>query len=417
MTTKKVCVIGAGITGISLANNLTQSDLEAVLIDRNPYPGGRTVHYGCKATDSCVHCGVCLARDAMVQLKGNSGPSTSLRTGVEMVLSSTPRSIRRNSDGSFEIEIETLPNQIDWKKCVECGLCQEACPENAVKRVAGWKFYIDDTCNDCGKCVEACPVSAINLEKNLTTETLVADSLVVSTGFTPFNPGINRKWGYGDNPRVITGSDLERLFYEEKYLPDEINKDDPNKIAFIQCVGSRNIMEGMAQCSRICCAFALRMAGRIQQEKPDSEIDFYYMDIQRFGKNFSDFWATVSDKINFIRSHPLNIKVNTEGKPIVRFESIPDNKCEEDVYDCVVLSHGLCPSEDTDELTEIFGLDLDSNGFFRVPSYQRLIPPLKGDVGGIFIAGTCKGPMNIEECVDDASAVSEQLLEFLGQRI
>lgn len=82
MTTKKVCVIGAGITGISLANNLTQSDLEAVLIDRNPYPGGRTVHYGCKATDSCVHCGVCLARDAMVQLKGNSGPSTSLRTGV-----------------------------------------------------------------------------------------------------------------------------------------------------------------------------------------------------------------------------------------------------------------------------------------------------------------------------------------------
>jgi heterodisulfide reductase subunit A-like polyferredoxin len=70
----------------------------------------------------------------------------------------------------------------------------------------------------------------------------------------------------------------------------------------------------------------------------------------------------------------------------------------------------------------MFGLDLDSNGFFRVPSYQRLISPLKkspleGGKGGIFIAGTCKGPMNIEECVDDASAVSEQLFEFLGENI
>jgi heterodisulfide reductase subunit A len=352
----------------------------------------------------------------MVQLQENSGSSTSLRTGVEMLLSSTPQSIRRNSDGSFEINIETLPNQIDWKKCIGCGLCQEACPENAVERIEGWKFYIKNNCTDCGKCVEVCPVSAINLERELTSETFVADTLVVSTGFEPFNPGINRKWGYGDNPRVITGSDLERLFYEEKYLPDDIDKDESKKIAFIQCVGSRNIMEGMAQCSRICCAFALRMASRIKHEKPDAEIDFYYMDIQRFGKNFDNFWATVSDKINFIRSNPISIKINAQGKPIIRFESIPDNTCEEAGYDLVVLSHGLCPSGDTDELTEMFELDLDSNGFFKAPSYQQNFPLKRthGEDRGIFIAGTCKGPMNIEECVDDASAVSEQIIEFLA---
>ena len=400
---KNVCIIGAGITGLSLTNSLTQSDVQVLLIDRNPYPGGRTVFYGCKATDSCVHCGVCLARDAMAQFRENPG--------VEMLLSSTPRSIRRNSEESFEIDVETLSNQIDWTKCIECGLCQEACPENAVERIEGWKFYIKDTCTDCGKCVEACPVSAINLEKRSQVEIRVADSIVVSTGFTPFDPGINRKWGYGDNPQVITGSDLERLLYEEKYLPDEVSKtDEATKIAFIQCVGSRNIMEGMAQCSRICCAYALRMAGRLKHEKPDAEIDFYYMDIQRFGKDFENFVATLSDKINFIRSNPLNIKVDDQGKPIIRFESIPGNKCEETTYDYVVLSHGLCPAEDADELTEKFDLDLDSNGFFRVPSYQQ-------SGAGIFVAGTCKGPMNIEECVDNASAVSEQLLEFLGEKI
>jgi heterodisulfide reductase subunit A len=149
------------------------------------------------------------------------------------------------------------------------------------------------------------------------------------------------------------------------------------------------------------------------------------MDIQRFGKNFDGFWATVSEKINFIRSNPLNIKVNTAGKPIIRFEAMPDNTCEEAAYDLVVLSHGLCPSGDADELAEMFDLDFDAHGFFRVPSYQRSTPQLsgvsldgrQGSAGGIFIAGTCKGPMNIEECVDDASAVSEQLLEFLGERI
>jgi heterodisulfide reductase subunit A len=334
---------------------------------------------------------------------------------LELLLSSTPRSIRHNSNGGFEIDVETLPNRIDWKACIECGLCQEACSENAVERIEGWKFYINDNCTNCGKCVEVCPVSAINLERELTTKTLVADSLVVSTGFEPFNPGINRKWGYGDNPRVITGSDLERLFYEEKYLPDEIHTDGPKKIAFIQCVGSRNIMEGMAQCSRICCAFALRMAGRIKHEKPDADIDFYYMDIQRFGKNFDTFWERVSDKINFIRSNPISIKIDEQGKPLIRFESIPGNKCEEAAYDYVVLSHGLCPSENADEFMKMCDLDLDSNGFFKVPSYQQT-SPLEGDQGGargVFIAGTCKGPMNIEECVDDASAVSEQLLEFL----
>jgi len=407
MATKSVCVIGSGITGLSLANNLAQSDVKVLLIDRNPYPGGRAVHYGCKATDSCVHCGVCLARDAMVQFQDNSC--------MEMLLASIPRAIRRNSDGSFEINVETLPNPIDWQKCIACKLCQEVCPENAVKRVEGWKFYIDDTCNDCGKCVEVCPVSAINLEKNSTTETLVADSIVVSTGFTPFDPRVNRKWGYGKNPRVITGSDLERLFYEEKYLPEESRGTTP-KIAFIQCVGSRNMMEGKAQCSRICCAYALRMAGRIKQEQPDAAIDFYYMDIQRFGKNFENFWRTVADKINFIRSNPITIKIDAQGKPIIRFESIPGNKCAEAAYDLVVLSHGLWPSADAAEFAEMFNLDLDVNGFFRVPSY----PPLKGVGGmssGIFIAGTCKGPMNIEECVDDAAAVSEQVLEFLGEKV
>ena len=355
---RTVGIIGAGITGISVANRLAQADVDVVLVDRHSSPGGRAVEYGCKATDTCVHCGVCLAREALAQLEHLSH--------LQLFLSSIPHSMRSLSDDSFEIELETLTNG--------------------------------------------------NLSG--TSETLHVDAVVVSTGFTPFNPVMNRKWGYGNNPCVMTGSELERLFYEEKYLPDDLG-DIPKKIAFIQCVGSRNVTEGMAQCSRICCAYALRMAGRIKHEMPETDIDFYYMDIQRFGKNFESFWTTVSDKINFIRSLPISINIDTQGKPIVRFEASPGNACDDRLYDLVVLSHGLCPSDDSDEVADIFELNRNSNGFFSLPSYQRVASPLKkrgGMSSGIFIAGTCRGPMTIAECVEDASAVSEHVLAFLENK-
>ena len=351
MDTKTVCIIGAGTTGLSLAHNLVRSNVEVALIDRNPYPGGHAVDYGCKATDTCMHCGVCLVRDALTQLQQNPRLKT--------LYSSIPRTMGSHADGRFEIDIESPDNH---------------------------------------------------------QSTISADAVVVATGFTPFNPSMNRKWGYGDNARVITASDLERLFYEEQYFPENLSE-TPRTIAFVQCVGSRNIMEGVAQCSRICCTYALRMAGRLKHEFPDSEIDFYYMDIQRLGKDFETLWATVSDSVNFIRSNPISIEINAEGKPLIRFESIPGNRCEKTAYDLVVLSHGLCPSDDRDELAEMCDLDLDSNGFFAVPQSQQKAPLDRGDgqTGGIFVAGTCRGPMTIAECVEDASNVSEQILEFLKE--
>jgi len=385
--TKKACIVGAGISGISVANNLTRSDIEVVLIDRNPYPGGRAVHYGCKATDNCVHCGVCLVRDAIAQLEENSG--------VNIELSSTPRSMCYHADGSFEINVEFVDQEENRNTPLPPS--RDDTPLTPLKGGFMKELPIK------GRFEDKSP-----LEGGRGVSSLVADAVVLSTGFTPFNPSINRKWGYGNNPRVVTGSDLERLFYEETYLPD-----DTHKIAFIQCVGSRNIMEGMAQCSRICCAYALRMASRLKKEFPDTEIDFYYMDIQRFGKNFEQFWTTVSDKINFIRSNPITIDISEQGKPIIRFESIPGNKCEKTAYDLVVLSHGLCPSENADDLADMFDLNLDSDGFFK----NSHLEGGKGGVRGVFIAGTCRGPMTIAECVEDASSVSGQVLKFLRNNV
>jgi heterodisulfide reductase subunit A len=303
--------------------------------------------------------------------------------------------------GSLEIDIQTKANLIDWQACVECGRCVEVCPEQAIEKVPGWKYYANDNCNACGKCVDACPVGAISLNRPVEKATVQADSVVLAAGYEPFDPAVNRKWGYGANPRVLTGSQMEKLFFEETYLPQEARR-----LAFVQCVGSRGVMEGQKQCSRVCCAYALRMAGRLKQEHPELAIDFYYMDIQRFGKNFEEFWKQIRGKINLIASNPISIKTDDKGLPVVRYESLPDLACREQSYDLVVLSNGITPALDSESLADLFNLDLDAAGFLNTTGTSR-----------VFTAGTCKRPMRIDDCIEDAAAVSRRVMKTLGVQV
>jgi heterodisulfide reductase subunit A len=397
LASRKVCVIGAGISGVSVANNLSQAGIDVVLVDKNPYPGGQAVFYGCKATDECVRCGVCLVREAVATLKNQST--------ARCHFSSRPVGYRASGD-SMELDIQTTANLIDWQACVECGRCLEACPEQAIEKVPGWKYFVNEKCTACGKCVDACPVGAIDLNRATHTSTLQVDGLVVAAGYEPFDPEINRKWGFGTNPRVVTGSQMENLFFQEKYLPVEAQS-----VAFVQCVGSRSVMEGEKHCSRVCCAYALRMAGRLKEEYPDLNIDVYYMDIQRFGKNFDEFWKQIQGKINLIASNPISIKTDEQGLPVVRYESLPELACREQSYDVVVLSNGITPAADSENLADLFSLDLDAAGFIRATGNGSSATGSR-----VFTAGACKRPMRIDDCVEDAAAVSRKVMRNVGAR-
>jgi len=397
LASRKVCVIGAGISGISVANDLSQAGIDVLLVDKNPYPGGQSVFYGCKATDECVRCGVCLVREAVATLKNQST--------AQCHLSSRPVGYRA-AGGSMELDIQTNPNLIDWQACVECGRCLEVCKEQAIERVPGWKYFVNEKCTACGKCVDACPVGAIRLNRSAETSTMQVDGIVLAAGYEPFDPGINRKWGFGENPRVVTGSQMENLFFQEKYLPREAES-----VAFVQCVGSRSVMEGEKHCSRVCCAYALRMAGRLKEEFPELKIDFYYMDIQRFGKNFDEFWKQIQGKINLIASNPISIKTDEQGLPVVRYESLPELACREQSYDVVVLSNGITPAAESESLADLFNLDLDAAGFLRPTGNGTSVAGSR-----VFTAGTCKQPMRIDDCVEDAATVARRVMKNLGVR-
>ena len=397
MEAGSVCVIGAGITGMTVANDLARTGVKVSLVDRNPYPGGEAIFYGCKAADSCAHCGVCLVRDAISGLRENPR--------LSCFFSAAPAFLRWSRHDGYLVELETTPNPIDWQSCTECGLCRAACPHDAVQQIPGWKYFINSRCTSCGDCVEACPVSAIHLDRVPQPQLVSAQSIVVASGFRPFDPSTNRKWGYGTSPRVMTGSEMERLFYEETYLPRE-----SRKIAFVHCVGSRDTRDGERHCSRVCCATALRMANRIATEFPGTEIDMYYMDIQHFGRNFDEFLSGLKGKLNFIRANPICIRTDETDRPVVRFESLLDLRCRETPYDLVVLANGMCHSEGSEELAEVFGLDLDAAGFLRTAVRSSSTGP----ECGIFVAGSCRRPMRIQESVEDASMISHLVLRHLG---
>jgi heterodisulfide reductase subunit A len=386
-----VCVVGAGIAGITVANNLARAGVRVSLVEKNPYPGGQSVFYGCKAAESCVQCGVCLVRDAVKQLRSNALTSCHF--------SASPTSLQRTRDGGFLIDLELTPNRIDPRSCTECGDCCDACRYDAIRQAPGWKYYVTEDCIACGDCVNRCAVGAIHLARNPERIQIAAQGIVVASGFHPFDPAVNRKWGYGTSPRVTTGSEMEKMFFEEKYVPDGCHR-----IAFIQCVGSRDVREGEPHCSRACCATSLRMANRIASEAPGTHIDVYYMDIQHFGRNFEDFLAIVRGKANFVRANPLCVRTDATGRPVVRFESLSDLRCQESAYDLVVLSNGMCPSESAAELADIFGLDLNAQGYLQCTE----------PANGIFVVGSCRQPMRIEESVEDASTVSHKVLRHLA---
>jgi heterodisulfide reductase subunit A-like polyferredoxin len=389
-----VAVIGAGIAGLSLANTLAHYDLDVLLVDRSPAPGGRAARYGCKAADSCVHCGVCLLREAQDELRRSRR--------VRTLFGASPTAFRRGGDGRFELELtSSLPMMIDWRRCSECGRCREACPAGVIEKAAGWSYVVTEGCTECGKCVEACGLNAVVPAESRLVE---ADCIVVATGFTPYNPAANRRWGYPGGPRILTGSELEELFFRERCFPaltGKAGEDSPQSVAFIQCVGSRHLSDGTDSCSRVCCAYALRLAGRLKHELPETAVDIYVMDIQNFGRHFASLWSGVAPELNFIHTLPVAVSTDGEKRPLVRYEPPEGGACREKTYDLLVLSHGVCPAEDAAATAELFALDVDARGFFG-PGAE-----------GIFPVGTCREPMGIEECVEDALRVSAQVRGYL----
>jgi heterodisulfide reductase subunit A len=425
----KALVVGGGISGIQTALEIANDGFKTYLIEKSPSIGGRMAQLD--KTFPTLDCSACILTPKMVD--ANRHPNIELLTYSEI-------EEVNGYIGNFEVKIKKKPRYVDVEKCVGCGLCAEACrlkgrvpnefDENLSKRSSIYvpfpqavplKYTIDpNRCNmlrfgKCGDellCVAACEQNAIDFDQKEEFIDIEVGTIVVATGFDNFNPEETPEYGYGKYPNVITGMEFERLVNAsgptEGHL--EVNGKEPEKVVFIQCVGSRD-RNGNTYCSRVCCMYTAKQAHMVRDKFPNAKIVVYNTDVRAYGKGFEEFYNRVLDEdIEYRRRElddPIQVLENGNGI-IVKAESHPDIEA-----DLVVLATGLVPKADTKEMARKLNISISADGFL-LEAHPKL-RPIDTFTDGIYLAGCCQSPKDIPDSVAQASGAAVRAAAPLAQ--
>lgn len=292
------------------------------------------------------------------------------------------------------------------------------------------------TCQLCGGCLYSeCldAVKASNLDIRLRTtvtrveredgvffvslasengaETLQVDALLLATGYDPVDAHTKGPYGHGILSAVVTGEEMERRLRQEgQGAFDGL----AGKVAFIQCVGSRDEHVGRGYCSQVCCRYALRLARLLKARRPEIEVAVFKMDIQTHGRDFAATWNSVAQEgIRIVAGLPAVIRRSTQDptKATFLYDDILAGKTVQEEFDLVVLSIGMQPRRDTAEIAELFGVNLGPYGFFSTLADEAsTIAP------GVFVGGSCQAPRSIAESIAHARQAAEACYAYLQER-
>lgn len=412
-----VAVVGGGVAGLSSSIELADNGTEVVLIEKTDRLGGKAVTYGCKAADECAKCNVCLGLDLIREAMHHPGISVLLDTEVKSL---------SGGCGEFTLGLLSAPRHLNPHLCTGCGLCRDACPDEGARPlrpggepgVQGFRLRRDACLRyvgaDCMACVEACPTGAIHLDAEPVETDLSCDAVVLAAGFEPFPAETLGLYRYGEHPDIMTGFEVEQAMGDGVLIADLIG--ERRRIAFIQCVGSRDD-RGNNYCSQVCCSYALRIAKLIRTEADDTEVTIHHMDLQSFGKDWTAFERSCREAgVRFIRGKPSEIRqLDDEGGLQVVYEDVRRGARSTAEYDLIVLSVGMNPSTDLVELGRLFGTNLDDDGFMWVRGSDAA--GVETNVPGVFSAGTCTGPGDIAHTIAAGRQAAARIISLLRSRL
>ncbi len=422
-----VAVIGAGIAGIQSALDLAEGGFKVYLIDSKTTIGGRMAQLD--KTFPTLDCAMCIVSPKLVE--------ASRHPSIDLILYSNITSVS-GTEGNFKLKVLKKARYVEEDKCTGCGICVEKCPSKVPdeynaglsKRKAIYLAFpqavprvmtIDKerclylTKEKCGVCKKVCAAGAVNYEQKDREIEIEVGSIILATGFTPFDPLLLKQYK-PTHPDVITSMQFERILSASGPTQGHVLRPSdgkaPKYIGFIQCIGSRNPHIGRSRCSSVCCMQATKEAIIAREHDPNLDITIFNIDIRAFGKGFEEFYTRAKNEfgVKFISSRPPEVQIDSTGKLFVRYEDMFEGKIKNMSLDMVVLSVGLDPSPETKKLALMMGLDLDEFG-----NVVSLIDhPLETNAPGIHACGVVQGPKDIPDTVAQGSGAAAKASALLA---
>ncbi len=418
---KPILVVGAGIGGMQSALLLADAGYPVILVDRAPGIGG-SLHLLDRTfpTDSCGICHMIPGRPAYCPtIECDLHPNITIVPYTDVVG-------LEGEAGAFTVHLRHKPRYVIPERCILCGRCARVCPverphpyegmlapEKAIYRPplrAIPPTYVIDmaVCTRCGRCVEVCPTEAIDLNMPATESHVEVGAVILSPGFEPFDARRKGEFGWGYYPNVLTSIQFERMVSfagsTGAHIVRPSDKKTPRRIAFIQCVGSRDMSIGKGYCSSVCCMHTAKHVRVVKELEPETEITVFFMDIRTYGKDYETYFEETKalPGVTYRRSMVSSVHEQPRtGNVLVNYVD-EDGTIREEEFDLVVLVVGFGSPPDAQELGRALGVELNEYGFAVTDPFA----PEWTNRPGVFAAGAFREPKDIPETVVEASAVA-----------
>jgi len=420
-------VVGAGVSGIQAALDAAKIGFKVYLVDKGPAIGGKMAQLD--KTFPTNDCSMCILSPKFIECV--TDPNIEIFTDAEI------QGVDGEA-GDFRVALVQAPRYVDAEKCTGCGTCAEYCPVHVLdgynedlstlkcihlsfpQAVPAVSLVNPDQClflkrRICQICVPTCKNKAIDFHQKEKRMEVRVGSLILAPGYETFSPQVQRQYGYGRFRNVVTSLEFERMLSASGPYRGELRRPSdglrPGRIAWIQCVGSRDKTAGNPYCSSVCCMYAIKHVLLSKEHDPELQAHVFHNDIRAYGKGFERYYerAKRTPGVRFTWSKVSVIGEDKESGAVKLRYRVNGTSVKDEAFDLVVLSVGLVSPETSRELAEKLGLAVNEHGFCEGSGFS----PTETSRPGIYHCGVFHAPMDIPDSVTMASgaaALASQLL-------
>jgi heterodisulfide reductase subunit A len=430
-------VVGGGISGITAALELADAGYHVYLVEREPSIGGHMAQLD--KTFPTLDCSACILTPKMVDVGQHPNITLLTYSEVEKV---------DGYLGNYTVAVRKKARYVDEEHCTGCGICIEKCPFKVIDNIfeAGLgerkviyrpfpqavpKYPVIDTENcvyfqrgKCKACQLFCPTepNSIDFEQKDEIIQIQVGNIILATGYDLFDTRRIPQYGYGRLANVFTSLEFERMVNAAGPTDGKILLRDmetaPETVAIVHCVGSRD-KNYNEYCSKVCCMYSLKFAHLVHERLPGAEVYNFYIDMRTPGKGYEEFYHRLLEEgTHFIRGRVAEVtdaarNPGEEGKLIVQAEDTLIGKQRRIPVDLFILSAGIEARSDSKEISQLFKMGCDFDGFF-IERHPKL-DPIATMTDGIYIAGTCQGPKDIPESVSQGAAAAARVSSLISR--